>query len=76
MDRPPACNLKSGPDGKLKSNLEWPKQAVGKIALKFLVNQGLRSLAIEQSAQPQLQCTMDNTVYKLPEKQGLFGNVQ
>jgi hypothetical protein len=24
MDRPPACNLKSGPDGKLKSNLEWP----------------------------------------------------
>ena len=22
--RPPACNLKSGPDGKLKSNLEWP----------------------------------------------------
>ena len=26
MDRPPACNLKSGPDGKLKSNLEWPKR--------------------------------------------------
>ena len=24
MNRPPACNLKSGPDGKLKSNLEWP----------------------------------------------------
>ena len=24
MDRPPACDSQKGPDGKLKSNLEWP----------------------------------------------------
>ena len=24
MDRPPTCNSQKGPDGKLKSNLEWP----------------------------------------------------
>ena len=24
MDRPPACDSQKGPDGKLKSNVEWP----------------------------------------------------